>query len=157
MKKKINIAVVGLGNIGSYFCKEILKKKKDILIKTGKNLNLLYVSAKNKNKKRLFRFKNNQWIHQPLKITNNPTVDIVVELIGGSDGIAKNIVISALKNKKHVITANKALIAKHGDYLSYLAEKNKVNLEYEASVAAGIPIIRCIKEGLISNKISKLI
>ncbi len=157
MKKKINIAVVGLGNIGSYFCNEIVKKKKDILLKTGKNLNLLYVSAKNKNKKRPFKFKNEQWIHQPLNITNNPAVDIVVELIGGSDGLAKKVTISALKNKKHVITANKALIAKHGNYLSYLAEKNKVNFEYEASVAAGIPIIRSIKEGLISNKISKLI
>ena len=156
MKKKINIAVVGLGNIGSYFCNEIIKKKKDILLKTGKNLNLLYVSAKNKNKKRLFKFKNKQWIHQPLNITNNPNVDIVVELIGGSDGLAKKVVISSLKNKKHVITANKALISKHGNYLSYLAEINKVNFEYEASVAAGMPIIRCIKEGLISNKISKL-
>ena len=157
MKKKINIAVVGLGNIGSYFCNEIVKKKKDILLKTGKNLNLLYVSAKNKNKKRPFKFKNKQWIHKPLNIANNPNVDIVVELIGGSDGLAKKIVISALKNKKHVITANKALIAKHGNYISYLAEKNKVNFEYEASVASGIPIIRCIKEGLISNKIFKLI
>ena len=127
MKKKINIAVVGLGNIGSYFCNEIVKKKKDILLKTGKNLNLLYVSAKNKNKKRPFKFKNKQWIHKPLNIANNPKVDIVVELIGGSDGLAKKIVISALKNKKHVITANKALIAKHGNYISYLAEKNKVN------------------------------
>tara|TARA_Y100000294_G_scaffold48502_1_gene45408 strand:+ start:2894 stop:3937 length:1044 start_codon:yes stop_codon:yes gene_type:complete len=71
--------------------------------------------------------------------------------------LAKKVVISALKNKKHVITANKALIAKHGNYISHLAEKNKVNFEYEASVASGIPIIRCIKEGLISNKISKLI
>ena len=157
MKKKINIAVVGLGNIGSYFCNEILKKKNDILLKTGKNLNLLYVSAKNKNKKRSFKFKKKQWINKPINITNKSEVDIVVELVGGSEGLAKKIIISALKNKKHVITANKALIAKHGNYLSYLAEKNKVNFEYEASVAAGIPIIRCIKEGLISNKISKLI
>ena len=79
-----------------------------------------------------------------------------MELIGGPDGLAKKIVTTALKNKKHVITANKALIAKHGNALSLLAEKNKVNLEYEASVAAGIPIIRSIKEGLISNKIFKV-
>ena len=84
-------------------------------------------------------------------------MDIVVELIGGSDGMAKKIVISAIKNKKHVITANKALIAKHGNFLSYLAEKHNVNLGYEASVAGGVPIVRGIKEGLISNKIFKLI
>ncbi len=157
MKKNVNIAVIGLGNIGSYFCNEITKKKKDILLKTGKSLNILCVSARNKNKNRPFKFKKKQWVHQPLKITNNPLVDIVVELVGGSDGLAKKIVISALKNKKHVITANKSLMAKHGNFLSYLAEKNNVNLEYEASVAAGIPIIRSIKEGLISNKISKLV
>ena len=65
-------------------------------------------------------------------------VDIIVELIGGSEGMAKKLVFSALKNKKHVITANKALMAKYGDQLAYLAEKNKVNLEYEASVAGGM-------------------
>ena len=70
--------------------------------------------------------------------------------------MAKKLVFSALKNKKHVITANKALMAKYGDQLAALAEKNKVNLEYEASVAGGIPIIRSIKEGLIANKISKI-
>ena len=65
MRKKINIAVVGLGNIGSYFCNEIVKKKKDILLKTGKHLNLLYVSAKNKNKKRPFKFKKNNGFTTP--------------------------------------------------------------------------------------------
>ena len=156
-KKLINIGVIGLGNIGSYFCNEIIKKKKEIYNKVGKNINLLYVSAKNKNKKRKYKFKNNQWINKPINITENSNIDVVVELVGGSDGLAKKIVVSALNNKKHVITANKALIAKHGNYLSFLAEKNKVNLEFEASVAGGIPIIRVIKEGLVSNKISKLI
>ena len=156
-KKLINIGVIGLGNIGSYFCNEIIKKKKEIYNKVGKNINLLYVSARNKNKKRKYKFKKNQWINKPINITKNSNIDVVVELVGGSDGLAKKIVISALNNKKHVITANKALIAKHGNYLSLLAEKNKVNLEFEASVAGGIPIIRGIKEGLLSNKISKLI
>jgi len=73
-----------------------------------------------------------------------------------SDGISKSIVESSLKNKIHVITPNKALISKHGDYLSRLAEKNKVNLEFEASVAGGIPILRTIKEGLATNKITKV-
>jgi homoserine dehydrogenase len=83
-------------------------------------------------------------------------VDIIVELIGGSEGVTKKLVFSALRNKKHVITANKSLIAKYGDELASLAEKNHVNLEYEASVAGGIPIIRSIKEGLIANKINKI-
>ena len=78
------------------------------------------------------------------------------EVIGKSDGISKKIVENALKNKIHVITPNKALISKHGDYLSVLAEKNGVNLEFEASVAGGIPIIRTIKEGLATNKLFKV-
>ena len=83
-------------------------------------------------------------------------VDIIFELIGGAEGVAKKLVFSALKNKVHVITANKSLMAKYGDQLAYLAEKNNVNLEYEASVAGGIPIIRSIKDGLIANKINKI-
>ena len=78
------------------------------------------------------------------------------ECIGLSDGISKKLIETSLKNKIHVITPNKALIAKHGDYLSILAEKNNVNLEFEASVAGGIPIIRTIKEGLSTNKINKI-
>ena len=81
---------------------------------------------------------------------------MIVELIGGSDGAAKKLVFSALKNKKHVVTANKALMAKYGDQLSKIAEKNKVNLEFEASVCGGVPIIRSLKEGLIGNKITKI-
>ena len=69
-------------------------------------------------------------------------VDLIVELIGGSEGAAKKLVFNALKNKKHVVTANKALIAKYGDELAKIAEKNKVNLEFEASVCGGVPIIR---------------
>ena len=81
---------------------------------------------------------------------------MIVELIGGAEGPAKQLVFSALKNKKHVVTANKALIAKYGDQLAKIAEKNKVNLEFEAAVCGGVPIIRSLKEGLIANKISKI-
>ena len=73
-----------------------------------------------------------------------------------SEGAAKKLVFSALKNKKHVVTANKALIAKYGDQLSKIAEDNKVNLEFEAAVCGGVPIIRSLKEGLIANKIDKV-
>jgi len=83
-------------------------------------------------------------------------VDVIVELVGGSEGVAKKLIFLALQNKKHVITANKALISKYGDELAYIAEKNKVNLEYEASVAGGVPIIRSIKDGLIANEINKI-
>ena len=83
-------------------------------------------------------------------------VDLIIELIGGAEGPAKKLVFAALKNKKHVITANKSLVAKYGNKLAQIAEKNRVNFEFEAAVCGGIPIIRSIKEGLIGNKISKV-
>jgi homoserine dehydrogenase len=91
-----------------------------------------------------------------MSATNSKDVDLIVELIGGAEGPAKKLVFNALKNKKHVVTANKALIAKYGDQLSKIAEKNKVNLEFEAAVCGGVPIIRSLKEGLIANKISRV-
>ena len=154
--KKINIAIVGFGNIGSYFYKTLQKNKKTISIKTGKMPYVKYISAKNINKKRFVKLPKSKWVKNPIDLTLNKKIDVIVELIGGSEGIAKKLVFSALKNKKHVITANKDLIAKYGDQLAYIAEKNKVNLEYEAAVAGGIPIIKSMKEGLIANKINKI-
>ena len=90
------------------------------------------------------------------EIINNTNIDLVVELIGGSEGVAKKLVFESLRNGKHVVTANKALIAKYGDQLSEIAEKKGVNLEYEAAVCGGLPIVRSIKEGLIANKIQKI-
>ena len=155
-REKVNIALVGFGNIGSYFYKTLEKNKKNISIKTGKLPFIKYISARNINKKRNIKIPKSKWIKNYKNLILKDDIDIVVELIGGAEGVAKNLVFSALKNKKHVITANKALIAKHGDKLAYLAEKNNVNLEYEASVAGGVPIIRSIKEGLIANKINKI-
>ena len=156
MKKKVNIAVVGLGQIGGYLVNEILKKKVDIELKTGKKIQLVAISAKNKNKKRKFKIQKKIFFKNPLDIIKKKKIDILFEVIGKSDGISKKIVEIALKNKIHVITPNKALISKHGDYLAKIAEKNKVNLEFEASVAGGIPVLRTIKEGLATNKIIKI-
>ena len=156
MKTKINIALVGLGQIGSYLLNELKNKKKDIFIKTGKTINVVAISAKNKNKKRKFKINKKIFYSNPLDIFKNKKIDILIEAIGSSDGISKKIVEYALKNKIHVITPNKALIAKHGDYLSKIAEENSVNLEFEASVGGGIPILRTIKEGLATNKIKKV-
>ncbi len=156
MKNKINIAVIGLGQVGNYLLNELNTKKRDIELKTGKIINIVAISAKNKNKKRRFKIDKSIFFKNPLSIIENKKVDILFEVIGKSDGVSKKIVEMALKNKIHVITPNKALISKHGDYLSKIAERNKVNLEFEASVAGGIPILRTIKEGLATNKISKV-
>ena len=154
--KKMNIAIVGLGNIGSYLYKYLNKNKKILSKKNNCIPNVLYVSAKNKKKKRGLSINKKQWLNNYLLATKIKDIDLIVELIGGAEGPAKKLVFNALKNKKHVVTANKALIAKYGDQLSKIAEKNKVNLEFEASVCGGVPIIRSLKEGLIANKINKV-
>ena len=156
MKKNVNIAIAGLGQIGGYLLKEINKKKNDIELKTGKKIKVVAISAKNPNKKRKFKINKSIYYKDPIQMINKKKIDILIEAIGKPDGISKKIVEKAIKNKIHVITPNKALISKHGDLLSKLAEKQKVNLEFEASVAGGIPIIRTIKESLATNKITKI-
>ncbi len=156
MKKKINIAVVGLGQIGNYLFNELNRKKKDIELKTGKKINIVAVSARSLNKKRKYKVNKKLFYKNPLDIIKKNNVDILFEAVGLSDGISKKIVEKSLKKKIHVITPNKSLIAKHGDYLTAIAEKNKVNLEFEAAVGGGIPILRTIKESLATNKIYKV-
>ena len=151
-----NIAIVGLGQVGLYLYNELNLKKKEIEIKTGKKIKIVAISAKNKNKKRRFKIDKKIFFTNPLKIFREKKIDILFECIGQSDGMSKKIVEYALKNKINVITPNKALIAKHGDSLSKIAEINNTNLEFEASVAGGIPILRTIKEGLATNKIRKV-
>ena len=156
MNKIVNIAIVGLGQVGIYLYNELRLKKKEIEIKTGKKINIVAISAKNKNKKRKYNINKKIFYTNPLKILKEKKIDILFESIGQSDGISKKVVEYALKNKINVITPNKALIAKHGNELAKLAETNKVNLEFEASVAGGIPILRTIKEGLATNRINKV-
>ena len=156
MNKIVKIAIIGLGQVGNYLYNELKIKKKDIEVKTGKKIKIVGISAKSKNKKRKFKIDKNIFYKDPLKIISIVKPDILFEVIGQSDGISKRVVELAIKNKIHVITPNKALIAKNGNDLAKLAEQNKVNLEFEASVAGGVPILRTLKEGLLTNKISKI-
>ena len=155
--KKIKIAIVGFGNIGSFLFNELKNKIQEIEIKTDKKISIVAISARNINKKRKYKINKKIFYKNPLDIFKKEKIDILFELIGSSDGISKKVVQVALNKKIHVITANKALIAKHGESLSKLAEKNKVNLEFEAAVAGGIPVLRIIKDGLATNKINKVV
>ena len=156
MNKHINIAIVGLGQIGLFLYNELKIKKKEIEKKTGKKIKIVAISAKNRNKKRKFKVDKKIFYSNPLNIFKERKLHILFECIGLPNGISKKIVETALKKKINVITPNKALIAKHGDSLAKLAEKNNVNLEFEASVAGGIPILRSIKEGLATNQLKKV-
>lgn len=152
----MNIAIVGLGNIGSYFYNYLKKNRNIIFNKTNVTPIIKFISARSFSKKRTVKIPKSLWLKNYFDATKSKDIDIIVELIGGAEGAAKKLVFAALKNKKHVITANKALVAKYGDQLARIAEKNKVNFEFEAAVCGGIPIIRSIKEGLIANQINKI-
>ena len=147
------IAIVGLGNIGSEVYRHLTKNKNFIEKNTNSTFQIKYISARTANKKRGFSIPRKMWVKNPLSLPKKDDVDIIIELIGGPDGVAKKLAFSALKNNKHFITANKALIFKHGNELARIAEKNSVNLLFEASVGGGIPIIKSIKESLVGNKL----
>lgn len=155
--QNLNIAIAGLGVVGSGVYDILQRKQKYLQAKTGYLLNVTAVSSRNKQKQRSVSLNEDvKWFENPIDLTKLKDVNLVVELIGGSDGIAYELAKKSLQNKKHFVTANKALLAKHWDELHKLAKENNVILMYEASVAGGIPLIKHIKEGLIANKFLKI-
>ena len=152
----LNIGIIGLGTVGTGLIQCLLNNRKLILSRTEREINISAICAKSKNKKRDISIEGFRWVQDPFDITNDKEIDLVVELIGGDENPAKSIVEKSLLNKKHVVTANKALIAKHGHYLALLAEEQQVSLNFEAAVAGGIPIIKAIKESLSGNSIYKV-
>ena len=154
--KPLNIGIIGLGTVGMGLIKCLINNKNIIKSKSERVISIAAICAKNKNKKRDIDIGNLKWVQDPFDITDDKEIDVVVELIGGDENPSKSIVEKSLLNKKHVVTANKALIAKHGHYLALLAEEQQVCLNFEAAVAGAIPIIKSIKESLSGNVISKV-
>ena len=155
-KYKLNVAIIGLGTVGSGVIKLLNRQKSNIKNRTGIELELVAVSAKNKRKKRSVDISPYRWIASPINIAKDPDVDVIVELIGDMDNTARKVIKEAINNGKHVVTANKSLLAKEGSIFEELARKKNVFLRYEAAVAGGIPIIKVLQDSLIVNKISKL-
>jgi len=152
----LKIAVAGLGTVGLGVLEIINKHSKILYNRTGKKFDVVAVCARSKNKKREYNLKKFKWENDLKNLSTRKDVDVVIELIGGSDGPALDLVRSTLNAKKNVITANKALIAKHGNELIKIAEEKKVFLKFEASVAGGIPCIKTLTEALSGNKIKKI-
>ena len=152
----INIGIIGLGTVGSGVIETIEKNQLFFCKKYKIKLKIAVITAKNKNKKRSFDIKKYKWFKSPIDLAKSSEIDIVIELIGGASGLAFDIAKTALTNKKNLVTANKAMIAIHGYQLKRLANKYSVNLNFEASVAGGIPIIRTLENSLLSDKITKV-
>ena len=155
-KKILKIGIVGLGSVGQGVIKILQENSELIKNKTNTDIQIIGICAKDKNKKRDISINKYKWFDNPKSLAEDKSLDVLIELIGGEDGIALEVVESAISSYKHVITANKALLAKHGNYLFGLAEKNKVTILYEAAVAGAIPIIKTLKESTASNNISAL-
>jgi len=152
MNKPLNIAIAGLGTVGGGTFK-ILQENAGLLeARCGRAIHIVAVSARDKNKKRAINIAEVKWVDSPADLLTLPDVDVIVELIGGSEGVAKLLVEEAFKAGKHVVTANKALIAHHGLSLAKLAEAKGAAFGYEAAVAGGIPVIKTLREGLTANR-----
>ncbi len=153
---KLNIGIAGLGNVGSALVKTIEENKNYFFDKTDVELNIFGISARTKNKERNFNISNYTWYDDPREMSKDDNCNVIVELIGEEKGISYEIIETALKNKKHVVTGNKALIANHGKELFELANINSLALSYEAAVAGGIPIIKTIKNSISLDRINKI-
>ncbi|MDA0901942.1 MAG: homoserine dehydrogenase [Proteobacteria bacterium] len=154
MTKELRIAIAGLGVVGGGVY-NILTKQVELLNKRSKN-KVKLVAVSSRSKKDFVDESKVKFYENTADLAKADDVDVVVELIGGSEGIAYELCKTALKNKKHFVTANKAMIATHGVELTKLAEENGVCLAFEAGVAGAIPVLKSLREGLIANDITKV-
>jgi homoserine dehydrogenase len=148
MKPPLKIAIAGLGTVGGGVVKALAARQALLAAQAGRGLEVSVVSARDPKKRRDFTV--GTWVADPVALAATDA-DVVVELIGGEEGVARKLVEAALENGKHVVTANKALLAKHGKRLAELAEKKNLQLKFEAAVAGGIPIVTTLREALIAH------
>jgi homoserine dehydrogenase len=148
----VNIGILGLGTVGGGVVNVLSKNENEIFARTGEKINVTHGAVKSISEPRICSDGDINITEDAFEVVNNPEIDVILELIGGTT-IAKELVIQAINNNKHVITANKALIATHGNELLTLAKQKNVHLLFEAAVAGGIPILKSLEQGLSANKI----
>lgn len=156
MSKALKLGVAGLGTVGIDALKLIALHGERFASRTGCAVEIGGVSARNRRKNREIDISPYEWFDDPVALAESQDIDVFVELIGGEDGVAKASVEAALKAGKHVVTANKALLAHHGVELARLADAKGVALSFEAAVAGGIPAIKTIRESLLANNITRV-
>lgn len=152
MSHSFKIAIAGLGTVGAGTVRLIQKNAEILRRRSGKTIEITAISARSQ-KNRGFDTTGVTWYADAVEMARETDADLVMELIGGHKGAAKEVVETALKRGKHVITANKMLLAYHGNDLARLAEERGVCLAYEAAIAGGIPIVKGLREGLAANQI----
>lgn len=156
MSKTLNLGVAGLGTVGAGLIGLVRTHASRLETMLGRKVVVAAVCARSREKAQGIGLDGIAWFDDPVALATDPSIDIFVELMGGDSGAAKASVEAALKAGKHVVTANKALLAKHGLALAKLAEDNGVALNFEAAVAGGIPVIKMLREALAANQVGRI-
>jgi len=152
----LRIGVAGLGTVGGGLLRLLRQNEESLAARCGRPLQVVAVSARDRSKARGLDLSGLRWIDDARALAADPEVDLVVELIGGSEGVAREVVETALRRGVPVVTANKALVAHHGPALARMAEEAGAALAFEAAVAGGIPIIKTLREGLAGNSVKRV-
>jgi homoserine dehydrogenase len=156
MAKPLKVGLAGLGTVGTAVIHLLEHERDKLASRCGRPIEVVAVSARSRGKKRDIDLKKLRWIADPAVLAADPGIDVLVEVIGGAGNPAKRAVETALAAGKPVVTANKALLASHGHKLAMLAERRNVALNFEASVAGGIPIVKTLREGLNGNSFTRI-
>lgn len=156
MADDLKIGIAGLGTVGASLARILQTRANALAVACGRPLTISGVSARSKGKDRGFNMDGIAWYDDPVELAEKGDIDVFVELVGGSEGAADQSVRAALSRGVHVVTANKALLAKHGVALAKLAEEKGLLLNYEAAVAGGIPVIKTLRESLTGNQFSRI-
>ncbi|WP_043363533.1 homoserine dehydrogenase [Belnapia sp. F-4-1] len=156
MSKPLSIGIAGLGTVGAGVLKLLAENGDIVAARAGRPVTVGAVSARTRGRDRGVALDALRWHDDPVALAGDPGVDVVVELIGGSDGPARALVEAAIAAGKPVVTANKALLAVHGAAIAEMAEAHRVPLAFEAAVAGGIPAIKGLREGLAANRLKRV-
>jgi homoserine dehydrogenase len=156
MAEPLKVGLAGLGTVGTSVVHLLERGRDKLVARCGRAIEVVAVSARSRGKKRDIDLKKYRWFTDPVALARDPSIDVFVELMGGAGDPAKRAVEAALASGKAVVTANKALLARHGQKLAALAERKKVALNFEASVGGGIPIIKTLREGLGGDAFTRI-
>ena len=156
MAAPLKLGIAGLGTVGASVVRLVAERRDALTVRCGRPIEVVAVSARSRGKKRGIDLRKLRWVADPVALATDREIDVLVELIGGEGDPAKATVMAALAAGKSVITANKALLARHGVTLAALAEKNRVALNFEAAVGGAIPIVKTLREGLAGNSLARI-
>jgi len=156
MAEPLRIGIAGLGTVGASVVRMLGQKGTELTRQCGREIVPVAVCARDRNRDRGIDLGNAHWFDDPVELARSPGIDVFVELMGGEGDPALSSVRAALESGRHVVTANKALLSRHGVELAAIAEKKGVLLNYEAAVAGGIPVIKTLREALVGNTVSRV-